>query len=330
MMAMTITAQNYATDRNLRLYRKVIQITAHDSPNVLRGINQAARGMDPDNKVVLPGVLTYEQYLHRRANWSEQRQCKGLDAEFWMGKEDWLFTGDWLAHAKQAALTVKLEGPFYLGVDPAEGGDSSSFVASCRKGVAEVLSVKTPDTNEVPKRTLAMMNKWGIAPENVVFDRGGGGQQHADRLRAAGYHVRSVGFGEAPTIALKRSGVTTHLKEKIEAREDKVIYKNLRAQMYDEASQCLDPAMFGVEGYAISARFTELHRQLAAMPRLYDEEGRLYLPPKRRKSHEQEGGAGKVRTINDILGCSPDEADAYVMSVYARNHRPINRRAGAI
>jgi hypothetical protein len=56
------------------------------------------------------------------------------------------------------------------------------------------------------------------------------------------------------------------------------------------------------------------------MRRMYDEEGKIWLPPKRNRSANS-----TVESLIDILGRSPDQADALVLAVYSlfRETEPI-------
>ena len=71
----------------MKYHRRVITIRAEDSPNVRLALAQRAAGKVPTGKVLVPGVLTWEQYLHHRATWDKMRQCIGLDAKFYLGAE---------------------------------------------------------------------------------------------------------------------------------------------------------------------------------------------------------------------------------------------------
>src|SRR5215204_6203156 len=107
------------------LYRKVIQIKAEHSPNVRLALAQRADGLTPNGQNIVPGALSWRDYLKRRATWDEIRQCIGLDAEFYEGKEVLLFPPLWLNRAEEAArkLRGQTRSPSAMGVDPAEGGD---------------------------------------------------------------------------------------------------------------------------------------------------------------------------------------------------------------
>ena len=117
--------------------------------------------------------------------------------------------------------------------------------------------------------------------------------------------------------------------ERIEDAEEKYAYRDRRAEMYGMLSLLMDPDA-NPRGFAIPNevqghepvgglvdephfRYKELHRQLAVVPKFYDQ-GRLFLPPKNPKP----GRVNESRevTMHGLLGCSPDESDALVLAVY--------------
>ena len=73
--------------------------------------------------------------------------------------------------------------------------------------------------------------------------------------------------------------------------------------------------------FAIPLAHKELQRQLAVMPLDYDNEGRLYLPPKSKKDKNS-----KVVTLMDMLGCSPDYADSLVLATYGLEDKSRRRK----
>jgi hypothetical protein len=109
------------------------------------------------------------------------------------------------------------------------------------------------------------------------------------------------------------------VKAKVDEKYEKYSYRNRRAQMYWELAEWMDPQ--GAHGgFAIPDHtpvYQELRRQLAPIPRRYDEEGRIILPPKRNKP-----GARKAEpSLEQIIGRSPDDADALVLALFAMTHR---------
>lgn len=314
--------------------RRVIRIRAEDSPNVRHALAERAAGKEPSGRVLLPGVLTWGEYQHRRATWDKVRQCIGLDAEFWEGADLLLFPPEALNRAQELhqALRGKPRRALALGCDPAEGGDKSTWVWGDELGVLGIKSIKTPDTTVIPATTVQLMREHGIPPERVEFDRGGGGKQAADRLRLMGLEVRTVAFGE-PLTPEPRRGLTTFAERK-EQREVRYEYLNRRAQMYHEASLLFDEQT-ETGGYALPSGYEaadELRRQLALMPRLTDSEGRIRMLPKRKqtKGLPQPGDDDDRDTLIGLIGHSPDEADAFVVMVHAMLHKATSRRRAGV
>lgn len=312
----------------MHYYRKVIRIRAEDSPNVRRGLTQQKLGLTPTDDLVLPGLLRYSDYVKRRATWNKIRQCVGLDGLFYEGEEVLLYPADWLARANRIAdglsLVAKRQARA-IGCDPAEGGDRTAWTVVDHLGILDQISIKTPNTTVVPSTTIALIRKWNVPHYRVFFDRGGGGKEHADRLELMGYGVRSVGFGESVYLQPKRG--LRALKEQYDVREDRYAYKNRRAEMYGLLRNLLDPTN---QGFGIPASYTELIRQMEAIPLWYDEEGRMYLPPKRKKSELSEEEDAEKITLEDLIGSSPDELDSLVLAIYAMTAKPPFVKAGAI
>ncbi len=306
-----------------RYFRKCFRITALDSPSVRLGLLQQSAGINPTNEEVVPGVLTWEEYQHRLATWDEIRKKVGLEAEFYEGADVLLFPKVWLDHSHTLAEKFRRSFPRRIaramGIDPAEGGDHTSFAIIDDLGLIKLITERTPNTNAIYETACRLLREYRIPPENVCFDRGGGGKQHADRMNAAGFHgVRSVGFGE--TVSAEPMSGTKSVKRRVDEQGERYTYRNRRAEMYWNLSQRMDPdGEFG--GFAIeqaSSVGAELRRQLAPFPKRYDEESRIYLPPKNRKP----GSKGGQPTLTEIIGRSPDDADALVLALYAMTHKP--------
>lgn len=300
-------------------YRKVIRIPADDSPNVKYAKAEIAAGREPTDTIVIPGVLTWGEYQKRRKLWDPIRQCVSLDAKFYKGSENLLYPPQWLDRAEEIAreLLKRYKGDRNdigerkakaIGCDPAEGGDSSCWSVVDELGMIELVSLKTKNTNEVAHKTIELIHLYQLDPTFVMFDTGGGGKQHADRLREMGYPVRTVAFGEAasPVDRFKRYKSKGYKTDEV---EQKYAYKNKRAEMYGLLRQLLNPVE---AGFGIPARFVELRRQLAPMPLLFDGEGRMRMLPKNKNTANS-----TEQTLTELLGCSPDEADSLVIAVYS-------------
>lgn len=315
-----------------KYFRRIITIRATDSPNVRYALAQQKAGIPVTGELLLPGVLTWEDYVKRRTTWDHIRQCIGLDGQFYEGAEALLYPPVWLNEAERYAerirgYTRKAEA---IGVDPAEGGDQTSICVVDRLGVIELISEKTPDTSLIPKKVIAVMRAHNVHPERVMFDRGGGGREHADYMRDRGYKVQTVGFGESINFE-PRHGVRP-MQARKRLKEERYAYKNRRAEMYGMLRSLLDPSRADDSGnrlyFGIPARFVNLRHELSPIPLWYDDEGRLYLPPKQRKTGDT-SATTKV-TLNSIIGHSPDEADALVLAIYGMLYKEQKIVAGPI
>jgi len=314
--------------------QKIIHIDAKDSPHVARANEMISRGQEPDDKVLIPGVLTYAEYQRRLKVWDEIRQCIGLHGKFYEGREVKLYPPDWLDRAESIAESL----PDYrqgkaMGIDAAEGGDNSVWAVVDELGLIHIHALKTNDTNDIPAITVQVAKQFGVPSDRWIFDRGGGGKQHCDRLRAMGYNCASIGFGEGvqDPEAWKRTANYIPKKEVREALEDRYIYKNRRAEMYGTLRQALDPVVlekgFGLPKSIMRQKRIDggpsLREQLDILPLWYDKEGRLYLPPKAKDGHKGNEDKDTIPSIKEMLdGHSPDEADALVLACYGMTFKP--------
>jgi hypothetical protein len=288
---------------------KVIRVRAEDSPNVRRGLYLRTEGLAPDDRAVLPGVLTWSEYLYRRATLDPARASVGLDGLFYEGPELKLFPPDWLAHAcrlHDSLENSRRRGVRGMGVDPGEGGAETALYVVDDHGVLDRFAERTPDTSVIEGLITDAARRNGVPAHRVCIDRGGGGKQIADRLRARGLQVRTVAFGEAASAEPRRWRAL--FGTRVDEQERKYEYRNRRAQLYGELSELCDPRN---GGFALPPADAELLRQLDVMPKAYDEEGRLWLPPKGKRDEKD-----TRRTITDMLGCSPDRADALALAAH--------------
>lgn len=313
-----------------KYFRRVIRVKATDSPNVRLGLAQLKSGQTPTNEMLVPGLLSYQEYAYRRAVWDPVRQSVGLDGEFWEGSELLLFPPDWLNQAEERAINLPvLRKARAGGCDPAEGGDMTALAAVDDYGLLDLQAVKTPNTNDVITLAIAFMDKWQIPAERFAFDRGGGGKQHVDRLREIDdkgkrpyRHVRTVAFGESPHLPIKYGKYGVPSRQ--DAHEERTAYTSLRVQMYHELSQAIDPGLPGVR-FAIPARFAELRRQLCVFPKQTDRDGKYKLPPKQNPTDPDDPD-----TLINMIGRSPDEADAVVLAYHAMTHEARVVKIGAL
>ena len=80
--------------------------------------------------------------------------------------------------------------------------------------------------------------------------------------------------------------------------------------MYGLLRRVLDPTE---RGFGLPAKYVELRRQLGPIPLDYDGEGRMMMMKKRKPANS----TSKERTLIELLGCSPDEADSLVVAIYS-------------
>lgn len=329
-------------DQSMGYFQKVIKISADDSPNVKIGRLQEKHGLPVED--IIRGVLSYQEYKFRDKMWDERRKCVGLGAEFYVGKELRLYPPNWIIASQSTQVTVpsgQRKGKT-IGVDPAEGGDNTAICCIDEYGLLELTSFKTTDTAKISGYVLAMARKWDCPVSGICLDRGGGGKQIADRMRADGYPVTTVAFNEAVLLEIKR--VRHQTPDRRENREDKSVYRNRRQQMYGELSDAIDPAwltdfdgkeipgarLFHLPLASRGDSYAELLRQMSLVPRDYDDEGRLKVPPKRKKDQKDEGNGKRELSLEEIMGCSPDELDALAIAYWRMNHKPPTATAGIV
>lgn len=322
--------------------QKIIEISAFDSPNVRAGIAKAKLGL-PVGDDVIKGVLSYGEYLYRLKMWDEIRKCVGLFAKFYVGKELRLYPPDWLnaSHGFLAMCPASRKGKA-IGVDPAEGGDNTAMCCVDEYGLLELQSFKTTDTSVISGHVLALARRWDCPVSGICFDRGGGGKQIADRMKELGFPVTTVAFGESVNLDIKR--VRHQVPARRENREDKTIFTSRRQEMYSILSDAIDPAwltdiagnpipgewLFAIPKASYGPQYQELLRQMSLIPKVYDEKGRLAIPPKRKKPGDKEGEGKRIKTLEEIMGCSPDELDSLAIAYWRMTNKPPVATAGVI
>lgn len=324
--------KKHPTDPNI-LFRKVFKITAEDSPNVKLALKEISEGKEPSNRIIVPGVKDYQTYLVHRSEWDEKMQCIGLDAEFYEGDQVRMFPLDWIEEAETFQTRKTSEGVVYIGCDPAEGGDYTVWTVIDSKGILHQEAIKTPDTTVITSNTLALIDAWNCKPENVYFDKGGGGKQIVDQIRKLDGRYRKiqmVGFGES--IANEKIIGRSSLDRRKGVDEEKYAYKNRRAQMYGILRELLNP--FLESGFTLPSAILNktnghdrksLKDQLRPIPLDYDPEGKMILPPKSKR-----GPKDTTTTLVDMIGHSPDEADSLVLAVYGMCRKQGKLKIGAM
>jgi hypothetical protein len=263
------------------------------------------------------------------------KQTVGLDAEFYKGAETLMFPPHWLDNSERVHrnLPDRKIGKA-MGIDPAEGGDKTTWSIIDDDGLIYLLSMQTPDTSMIVTKTIELMNAFHVPAEKVCFDRGGGGKQHADQMIAAGYRVKTVHFGEAASTEKRPARFT--FKQRVDSEQSKTVYKNRRAEMYGRLRELLDPTTSKIvrpkvrsmleeqstkginlndpnpdQVFALPENYFEIRQQLTPIPLLYDGEGVMYLPPKYKRNRRD-----TMQTLTELIGHSPDEVDSLVLAVH--------------
>lgn len=311
-------------------FRKIIRITAEDSPNVQLARAEAQAGLKPSGRMLVPGVLSWPEFQRRLKLWDPIRQSIGLFAQFYDGAELKLYPQQWMDRAESIWLALPRTGRKAkgIGVDPGEGQANTSMVAVDARGVIAMKSVKTPNTADIIPLVTDFVVQTGCDWRDVTFDAGGGGKQIGHMLRERGKRVRIVGFGEGINTELKR-GQSTYT-EKREVLEDRRTYGNRRAQMYGTLHDLLDPSLTP-EGFAlippsVCVEAERMRHQMSMIPKLYDGEDKLLIPPKSRKAGQKPGTG--IKPLSELIGYSPDELDALVLSIDALLTESSRKRLG--
>ena len=294
-----------------KLLRKVIHIDGLDSPNVKLGMMLAARGHKGPWPLMIPGLLSYPEFLRRSAEWDEVKKRTRLHGLFYEGEQTLLYPMAWLDRSEAAyrQLTAKKTKriPKAIGLDVAMGGrDLTVWAIIDEFGLIELVVKDTPNTMEIPGITIKMMRDYKIPPCCVALDMGGGGKQIFDRLAELGHNVMGVHFGSSAGSDCDDPA------DKLTASQS---YVNKRAEMYGMLRQQLDPNLTSRE-FTLPPEHFELRQELAVLPLQYDSEGRMYLPPKDKSSTSR----GSTKSLREILGRSPDRADALVLALWAAHH----------
>lgn len=281
------------------LLRKVIHISAADSPNVQAGKLYRESGGTGPAPIVIAGIISDEEYLRRMQDWDAVQRTTRLDGRFHEGEESRLVPDAWLDVAMDRNrwnyLAEVERTPTAIGIDVAAGGrDNTVWTLVDQYGIVEQFVMDLSNTMEIAGRTIEFMTCHDIDPYFVAIDAGGGGKQIADRLKEQGYDIHLVGFGESA--------------------EAKSSYRNRRAELYGELRNRLRPDQ-GRDVFAIPPDATDLRNELAIIPLSYDSEGKLLLIPK------DNSRAGEP-SIRKLLGRSPDRADSLALAVWALQ-RPV-------
>jgi len=299
--------------------RKVIHITATDSPNVRFALAEKRRGKKPSNRILVPGVKPWDLYRDELKMLDPHQRSVIHDAKFYKGAEILMFPDDRLKASAAFYQHLRREGTRLkskaAGIDPGEGGDNSAMVAGEERGVTAWKGYKTPNTNQLYLDTKEFVAVNRVPWDMVFIDRGGGGKQLGDRLVAEGYPVRLVSFGAPPTPPVRPPG-SVGVDLRSTDQDNRLAYKSRRSQMYGIMMNVFDTdgshaSEYG--GFGVPPSFAaRVFPQLSPIPKVRDSEGVLTLLPKNRTPLTPKN----QKTLVELIGHSPDEADALALMLY--------------
>lgn len=325
-------------------YRKVVKIQATDSPNIRLALAQIAQGKEPTREMLVPGVKDFEEYEKNLSEWDDATKAVSLWAEFWEGKDARLFPDDWIDNSCDQHRRMR-RGEFRtlpekrnargVGVDPAN--DRYSMAAVDEWGLIKLVTEKIGTTTVIPKRIRDFCGDYKCPPGRRGIDLGDG-KPHADACRQMKFPIRTVAFGGSPSARKRSRGV-----EALSDEDARKLYLNLRAQMYHEWRMLMDPSrpiveevvrqaereehperplvepekhVFAIPGEEHGDVYAELIRQMAVVPFLRTNNGRIWMLPKRKVKGENK----HEECLESLLGCSPDEMDAVAIAVHCMLH----------
>lgn len=335
----TVKAKNVVDPINPKsMLSNVIHIDGEDSPNVIMGKELEKQGLPPPYPNVIPGVLSYAEYVRRKHKWDKIKQQIRLHGLFYEGAEELLYPPDWLDLAEMAFRAICLKGYDWanirkpvgtvaMGVDAGQGRDLTCWTVVDSIGLVMQDAIPTPDTHKISVRTKSICERFRIDPIRVCFDAGGGGQQIVDHMRATDpkyKELRTIAFGSSATPPPQEK--TKTLNQKQEKVETGWICKNKRAEMYANLRYLLDPST-NERPFAIPEELDLLREELAILPMWFDGDGKMFLPPKDHRPGTKENP--DEITIKKLIGRSPDRADSLVLAIEARDSR-VRRIVGAI
>lgn len=334
-------------DSGIGYHRKVIRIDSYDNPNIAYGLEEEKRGLEPTNRVFIPGIKTYAKFKEDQKLLDEMMIQVVLWARYYKGKELKLYPSEWIDRARALySLHIKRKRRAKaIGIDPGEGVSDTSLCAVDDYGVIDIESVKTPDTSVIDNMIIAFGRKHKVPSHMWGIDRGGGGKQIADRLRKLGYNIRTIAFGQSIKDQPNR-GLSNYkpYKQKVDTEELKYAYTTFRAMLYGTFSELLDPsgkptideiakldpmAITPSLGFSLPPNYHLLFQEMKSVPKIRDDNGRLWIPPKGNKDLPEWVPAKAKKTLIQLVGHSPDKLDSVVVAIYVMRNSEIKQKAGA-
>lgn len=244
---------------------------------------------DPEKQVILPSYLVRpnELWLKWQRAWNKWRERHNARA----------------LKMLERLLPVQAFG---LDVAASATGDKTQLAAGGERGCRELHECQFQDTTQTVDWILETTRElYGIDLTRggipIAIDWGGGyGNAVGDPLRRKGVKVVQVNLGSAAELNPKR-------------------YGNKRAELYGEFARRVDPLGDFAESSFYLPDDRELAEELVAPQKIpQGQDGQKFILTPKTRSGASENFKGK--TIKELLGRSPDKADAVVLLHEAVRH----------
>lgn len=240
---------------------------------------------DPDKQVILPDWLIEPVKFWTRWN----RLCLRAREQFH------------ILALKLLEQILPVEG-FGLDVAASRFGDASVLAVGGRYGIRAIHECQFSDTQQTMSWVLETANSHGVDLEQgivpIAIDWGGGyGNAVGDPLKKRNVNVIEIHGNASSNLDSKK-------------------YANKRAELYGEAARRLDPAGdFRMMPFALPDN-QRLKAELVAPEKIYagHDGEKYYITPKGRRGSDANYNG---KTLHEILGRSPDRADAVVYCLCA-------------
>lgn len=279
-----------------------IRMSALDHPNVVTG-----------DANLIPGAISQRSIDKRLADYGEtspvfQSRVRGISPE---QASDALIRLEWLEAAASRyqarvltnAIPKRLTGK---GVDVAnsEHGDRAAVCDFAENVVVRLDAFACPDANKLGADQVMHAKIHGLPSHRVGVDPIGVGAGTVNEARRLRFPVQALNFGAKPYSTAQRAPDGS----KYEWASDANRFQNFRGQAYWQLREDLQAGLIDM------AEDRDLWEELLAMS--FDDDGNVVkLPPK--------------DDLRDLLGRSPDKADALVMANWVRERR-VNREAAPV
>jgi hypothetical protein len=283
----------------------------------------------PEPPPIIDGLMSYRYMQVNSVVWDEETIARRLHGEFFEGAQSMLVPFDWLDLAMDAKRWRELlrrdRRAEAMGIDVAFGGaDKTCWTVIDRHGIIEQIITDEGNAVKTAERTMALIRKHDLTPSRVAMDAGAGGGAVCNFIhkgivnpatgRMESAPIKVVSFGERPGADDSGKGKGKRKLRPWSEIDPAKAYFNRRAEMYGGLRDVLNPVQpEGSEPFMFGPDAWELRKELAPIPLMHDDEGRMVLPP---KDSDKRG----VASVRKLIGHSPDRSDSLVLALHALRH----------